>query len=112
MSFLSKEFMKDLALADDDFDPFAAGIKQFSDKLDHTYTLRSGGNPEAMRRALAAYGGMSGKGRAIVKFPIANLSRNVARRMRIDHDGSGIGGSSENPNAIKTKGSIDNKFIP
>ena len=112
MSFLSKEFMKDLALGDDDFDPFAAGIKQFSDKLDHTYTLRSGGNPEAMRRALAAYGGMSGKGRAVVKFPIANLSRNVARKMRVDHDGSGIGGSSENPNAIKTKGSIYNEFVP
>lgn len=112
MSVLSAQFMKDFDLGDDDFNPFAAGAKQFSDKLDHTYTLRSSGNPEGMRSALRSYGAMTGKGRAVVKFPIANLSRSVARKMRVDYEGSEVGLPSENPKAIKTKGSIDNKFIP
>lgn len=113
MSILSSLFKKDFQLDDDDgFDPFAAGMKQFSDKLDHTYVLRSGGNPKAMRSGLREYGAMTGKGRAVVKFPIANLPRSVARKMKIDYDGSEVGLPSENPKAIKTKGSIDNKFIP
>lgn len=112
MSILSSLFKKDFQLGDEDFDPFAAAKKQYSDKLDHTYTLRSGGDPEAMRSGLRSYGAMIGKGRAVVKFPIANLSRNVARRMRVDYEGSEVGFPSENPKAIKTKGSIDNKFIP
>jgi len=112
MQMLSQKFMKDFGFSDDDYNPFQSGAEHFSDKLDHTYTLRSGGDPEAMRSALREYGSMRGKGRAVIKFPIANLSRNVARRMKIDYDGSDVGLSSENPKAIKTKGPITNKFIP
>ena len=112
MKMLSQMFAKDFDSDVDVFNPFQSGAEHFSDKLDHTYTLRSGGDPEAMRSALREYGRMSGKGRAVIKFPIANLSRNVARRMKVDYDGSDVGRSSENPKAIKTKGPITNKFIP
>ena len=114
MQMMSQKFIKDFAIGGiDDFNPFQASAEFFADKLDHSYTLRSGGDPEAMRSALRGYGRMGGKGRAVIKFPIANLSRNVARKMKIDHDGSNVGTPSDNnPTAIKTKGSIENKFIP
>lgn len=117
MQMLSQKYIKDLGIdGDDDFNPFQSSAEHFADKLDHTYTLRSGGDLEAMHSALRGYGRMGGKGRAVIKFPIANLSRNVARKMKIDHDGSDVGTPSDNPYdnliAIKTKGPIENKFIP
>lgn len=112
MKMLTQMFAKDSGFDPVVFNVFRSGAEHYSDRLDHTYTLRSAGDPEAMRSALRIYGGLSGKGKAVIKFPIANLPRNIARKMKVDYDGSEVGRSSENPKAIKTKGSITNKFIP
>lgn len=110
--FLKKERHRFDDFADeDDFNPFDDHIQHFANKVNNTFILRSGSNPEALRDALREYGAMSGKGNSVIKFPIANLSRNLARRMKVDYEGSRVGEiPSENPLAITVPGPIENKY--
>ena len=52
---------------------------------------------------------MKGKGRTVLKFPIANIPRNLARRFEVDVSGSEVanrGDKPRNPSAITVKGNF------
>jgi hypothetical protein len=53
---------------------------------------------------------MKGKGRTVLKFPIANIPRNLARRFEVDVPGSEVASSRKknpgNPSAIMVKGNF------
>lgn len=53
---------------------------------------------------------MRGKGRTVLKFPIANIPRNLARRFEVDVPGSEVASSRKknpgNPSAIMVKGNF------
>jgi hypothetical protein len=51
---------------------------------------------------------MRQKGHIVLKFPIANIPRNLARRFRVDYEGSEIAQKRDrdNPSAITIKGSF------
>ena len=112
LDFMKKEkdMFSDFA-DEDEFNPFDDHIEHYERKVNNTFVLRSGSNPESLRDKLSTYGVMSGKGTSVIKFPIANLSRKLARRMRVDYDGSRVGDiHSENPEAITVPGPIENKY--
>lgn len=101
---------------DGDNNPFADNIQHFERRLKNTYVLRSGGNEKALRAALDNYGEM--KGSSVVKYPIANLSRNMARRLKIDYEGSKVADMTDeedvvqgaNPVALTVQGPIENRY--
>jgi hypothetical protein len=60
-------------------------------------------------KSTSAWMNMRGKGRTVLKFPIANIPRNLARRFEVDVPGSEVANRDDkprNPSAITVKGNF------
>ena len=112
----------------------AESLRHFRKRSTNTYVMRSGGDPQLLRQAIRNYSEMKGDGNArVVKFPIANLSRNLARNLEVEPSGNKVtygipnvpwigmtktepGDKPKNPEdnvvALTVRGPIENKFTP